>query len=239
MTPFQWKNCFADVQASKHDITILSYLNKVVLPALKTLNKQIDDLGRSEEPGDVFMQGDLMDMLRQTKLAFALSIQSIWERQLRSYLQGCAQELQPEEPLARKVGKADWKQLRSAFHLLRGIELEAFPSFYALDTLQHLGNACRHGDGESSIELSRRCPYFWQSMLPELKPSSILPVASMDLPIESLCEFAEAIACFWCDAGYIYKESIKRKHPHLEARLIHERAERKWIPQAPDISKTN
>ena len=46
MTPFRWKNCFADVQASKHDITIQSYFDDVILPALATLDRRIDELGR-------------------------------------------------------------------------------------------------------------------------------------------------------------------------------------------------
>src|SRR3546814_10300686 len=133
--------------------------------------------------------------------------------------------------------------LRKYFRKLRGIELEVFPSFDNLDLLQHLGNACRHGDGDSAAELARRCPDLWQHGLlaparPDMPPDSPpieLPrsVALMDIPVERLHVFVSGIAEFWRDTGYIYKESIERKDPHLAARLVKERATRSWVPQMP------
>lgn len=161
MTPFRWKNCYADVLTSKHDLTIESYFNDVIVPALDTLTEKIETLGKSDWPGAVFAQADMTDMLRESKLAFGLAIQSIWERQLREYLRGCAGELHPNEPIGAKIERANWKRLRKYFRKLRGINLEAFPSFDTLDLLQHLGNACRHGDGDSAAELARRCPDLW------------------------------------------------------------------------------
>jgi hypothetical protein len=235
MTPFRWKNCFADVQASKHDITIQSYLHEVILPALDALDRRIDALGRSDEPGNVFAQADMRDVLRETKLAFALAVQSIWERQLRAYLRGCATELRPGEPFATKIERAKWKELRKLFRDLREIELEAFPSFDVLDTLHHIGNACRHGEGESAAELSRRCPDFWRTLppLPGLLPLQVNPhpVATMDIPVDRLRSFVDAIATLWQDAEYIYNESIGGKDPTLEAWLVRARAERKWVPR--------
>src|SRR3546814_12106500 len=90
MTPFRRKNCYADVVTSKHDLKIESYLNDVIVPALDTLNEKIEVLGKSDWPGAVFAQADMTDMLRESKLAFGLAIQSIWDRQLRQYLRGCA-----------------------------------------------------------------------------------------------------------------------------------------------------
>ena len=70
-----------------------------------------------------------------------------------------------------------------------------------------------------------------------VQASGPLPVALMDVPIERLRAFVEAVATFWDDAEYIYNESIERKHPSLEARLARERTERNWRPQAaPDGS---
>src|SRR3546814_145114 len=243
MTPFRWKNCYADVLTSKHDLTIESYFNDVIVPALVTLNEKIEVLGKSDWPGAVFAQADMTDMLRESKLAFGLAIQSIWERQLREYLRGCAGELVPGEPIGAKIEWADWKALRKYFRKLRGIELEVFPSFDNLDLLQHLGNACRHGDGDSAAELARRCPDLWQHGLlapamPDMPPDSPpieLPrsVALMDIPVERLHVFVSGIAEFWRGTGYIYKESIERKDPHLAARLVKERATRSWVPQMP------
>ncbi|MER8458399.1 hypothetical protein NKH24_20255 [Mesorhizobium sp. M1300] len=237
MTPFRWQNCYADVAASRHDRTIRSYLDEVILPALISLDRRIDDLGRNKEPWAAFEKGDIEDVLRETKMAFALAMQSIWERQLRSYLLGCARELRPGEPVDKRIEGADWKGLRKLFSELRGIGLEAFPSFEALDTLQLLGNACRHGDGASAVELSRRCADLWRPIPPmpfgdQLPQVNLQTVGAMDVPIERLCGFVDAIVEFWEDAEYIYNESIQSKHPSLESRLARERAERKWVPQA-------
>lgn len=77
-TPFRWRNCRADIDACRHDVTIELYLADVVLPALATLDARIALLGESEDAGDVFFQRDVEEVLIETKLAFGLSIQSIW-----------------------------------------------------------------------------------------------------------------------------------------------------------------
>jgi hypothetical protein len=243
MTPFRWKNCYADVLTSKHDMTIESYFNDVIVPALATLDEKIETLENSDRPGAVFAYDDMKGILRESKLAFCLAIQSIWERQLRAYLRGCAKELRPGDAIGAKIERAVWKDLCKHFRELRDIDLEAFPSFDSLDVLQHLGNACRHGDGNSATELARRCPDLWPD-IPPLPPMPHMPPGSpwielprtvdrMDIPVERLRSLVAAIAQFWRDAEYIYNESIDRKDPHLEARLATERVKRSWVPQAP------
>lgn len=54
MPPFRWKNCAADISTSRHDLTIQSYLDEVVLPTLSTLKRQIEALGKSDDHGDAF-----------------------------------------------------------------------------------------------------------------------------------------------------------------------------------------
>lgn len=239
MTTFRWKNCFADVLTSKHDLTIHSYLDDLIVPALATIDAKIAELGASQWPGHQFAQADMEAMKSEAILAFGLSIQSIWERQLRSYLRGCANELHSGEPTASKIDKANWQDLQNWFRRLRGINLAEFPSFPLLDILQHLGNACRHGDGDPVVELHRRRPDLWP-VIPPMPPgfgetqvtSAPPPVGSMDIPVAALREFVTAIAAFWRDAEYIYNESIERKHESLEARLVKQRSERTWFPQA-------
>ena len=127
----------------------------------------------------------MKDMLRESKLAFGLAIQSIWERQLRVYLRGCAGELRPREPIGAKIERASWKDLGKCFRDLRGIDLEAFPSFDILDILQHLGNACRHGEGDSAAELARRCPDLWPTM-PLVPPMPHMPPGSPPIELPAL-----------------------------------------------------
>jgi hypothetical protein len=37
MTPFRWKNCYAEVAAAEHDLTIRSFLDDVLVAALSDL----------------------------------------------------------------------------------------------------------------------------------------------------------------------------------------------------------
>jgi hypothetical protein len=212
------------------------YVKDVVVPAISTLEEKISLLSSSADPIAAFERADVESVLLETKKAFALSIQSIWERQLRAYLEGCARELSQDDTLPARVSSMNWDKLRAVFFELRGIRIEEFPSFAELDTLQHLGNACRHGDGASAQELARRCPEFWPPpsppdiLAPDLGPEPML-VSRIEVPTEKLRHFADVIAAFWDDAEYIYCESIQRKHPSLEARLVRERVERKWRPR--------
>lgn len=239
MTPFRWRNCRADVAAARHDLTMKSFLDDVILPAIRRIEARITELRGNDEPAACFEQSDMEDLLAETKLAFCLAIQSVWERQLRAYLSGCAKELLPGEGLDAKVEKANWKELCALFHKLRGIRLEAFPSFDLLDTLHHLGNACRHGDGASAAELIQRHPDWWPAYTHRphgfgVSSPSKQTVANMSVPVERIVAFADAIVRFWEDATYIYNESIVQKHESLERRLARERIGRSWRPTAEE-----
>jgi len=237
VTIFRWQNCHADVASAMHGISVQSFLDDVIVPSVQVLEEKMHILSRSDEPAAAFALSDAGDVLRETKMAFGLSIQSIWERQLRGYLRGCAAALRPHEGLAAQAEKGNWRRLRELFLELRGIGLEAFPSFSELDKLHLLGNACRHGDGPSAAELARRCPELWPDYL--LAPAdanqvtaTAPPVELMDIPLDRLRVFCLAIVTLWDDAEYIYNESIERKHPSLEARLAQERTQRSWRPAA-------
>lgn len=232
---FRWKNCYADVATSAHGTSVRSFLDDVVEPSIQILEDKLSVLSHSDDPIAAFAVSDADDVLRATKMAYGISIQSIWERQLRGYLQGCAAALRPKGELSAHLERGTWPKLRELFLDLRGIGLEEFPSFSELDTLQLVGNACRHGDGPSAKELAMRCPELWPSYLigsadQALPVASPLSVALMNIPIERLRSFAEAIITFWDDMEYIYNESIVVKHPSLEARLEQERKSRAWIP---------
>jgi hypothetical protein len=59
MAPFGWQNCYADVAASQHDKTIRPYLDDVIIPALNSLDRRIEDLDQFEEPWVVFERRDV------------------------------------------------------------------------------------------------------------------------------------------------------------------------------------
>ena len=227
--PLRWKNCFADVLTSKYGPMTTSFLRHVIEPSLVVLNEQITAWKASDDPAAAFLVADTEDLLHATTMAFCLSIQALWERQLRTYLAGCARNLRSDETLAKKAMTAHWEELDELFKGLRGISLSEFDQYPDLDYLQVIGNACRHGDGPSLRRLSKMHPELWPR--PEIVPSPFLPneapPASMSPTIEQMAisrdhlhQFVSAIVAFWDETEYIYCESIERKHPSLEARLV-------------------
>jgi hypothetical protein len=227
--PFRWKNCFADVLSARYASMAQAFLREVVEPALSALDRQITAWETSNEPGAPFIHADTQELLRTTTMAFCLSVQSLWELQIRTYLQGCAKELRSDNRLVMKAMTGRWEELDSLFRDLRGISLADFEEYPDLDFLHLLGNACRHGDGPSMRVLWNRHPELWPNRLvssvqpfsddvPLAEPSPTF--ATMMIPRELLRRFTAAIASFWDETEYIYKESIERKHASLEATLV-------------------
>jgi hypothetical protein len=226
--PFQWKNCYADVASSGYGQIARAFLKEVVEPSLSALQAQLESWSRSDDPGAPFAQSDTEVLLHATTLAFCLAIQSMWERQVRTYLRGCAEELRPGSALAKRVMTERWEGIDRLFYDLRGISLTKFEAYGDLDLLQLLGNACRHGDGPSARKLWDQHPDLW----PQRKPSPSLfdddtpampgpqSIDAIVLSQDLIRRFADAIASFWDDAEYIYLESIEQKHASVEAKLV-------------------
>lgn len=230
----RWKNSYADVLTSKHGYMVQQYLVNVVEPALAALDEQIKKWTDSREDCSPFALGDARELQRATIEAFCLSIQSLWERQFRDYL-CCSARYLSSDINQKKIQKATWSDLKAVFLELRGVSLEAFDSYEVLDLLQILGNACRHGDGKASNDLFERCPELWPELTcfplpPELTEPNQLAAppsfSSATVPKEFLRRFITAIAWFWDDTEYIYLQSLERRHPSVDARIIAMRDER-------------
>lgn len=233
---FTWENLQSDVYLGLHANSMRLYLDGVVTPALNAIDNMRDELSRSDEPGTVFELGDV-DALRQSTIeTFALSIQSQWERQLRNFLKGCARELKRSDAYVASLSTDNWTKLLERFQDLRGLPLQKFDSFPDLDLLQLLGNACRHGDGNSARKLYERWPELWPNCLPAIpvscseSPLNCLPTqvsfSQVSLSRLLLVRLAEAVIWFWEDHNYIYTNSIKRKHNSIEGALVKMRDER-------------
>lgn len=96
-----------------------------------------------------------------------------------------------------------------------------------------VGNVCRHGDGNSSAKLWGVRPDLWpmyhdpdNTFLHSTLADQAPPVQSMQINREMPEDFVDKIFLFWEDTNYIYEESMERKHPSLEARLVVRRSER-------------
>jgi hypothetical protein len=242
---FTWQNLDADRYLGLHANAVRLYLDRVVKPALDAIDAQHAELATSDEPGAEFMQADVEDLRRSTVEAFALAIQSLWERQLREFLKGCAREKKRDDAFVASLATANWTRLVKSFGELRGLPMEAFDSFEDLGLLQLLGNACRHGDGESARLLYERWPDLWPMWppaLPELwsgPPLQNLPAhplfAEISVPRALLDRLGHAVIWFWEDHNYVYTNSIQRKHESVARTLQGMREERARRPAQRSI----
>jgi len=242
---FTWDNLNADIYLGLHANAVRLYLDSVVTPAMDTIDARHDELSLSAEPGAAFMQSDVEDLRRSSVEAFALSIQSLWERQMREFLKGCARDLKRGDALVNSLATDDWTKLAKHFCDLRGLPLQAFDSFEDLELLQLLGNACRHGDGKSAKMLYDRWPELWQMWpptLPDLWGGPPLknvpthpPFAQISVPRALLDRLAHAVIWFWEDHNYVYTNSIKSKHESVPRTLQGMREDRARRPPRQSI----
>lgn len=215
-----WTNCFADITSAGHGRVAQSFIKDVVTPSLTALREEVAKWQNSTEGGAPFIADDAAFLLKTTLESYCLSVQSLWERQIRGYLVSCAGYLRNDENLADKIRKAKWDGIEEAFLDLRGVDLKQFDSYPMLDLLQLTGNACRHGDGKSAQILFERCPNWWPrwsrlSIDGDIPLPSPPTFSSVEIPEAALYQFAEAIVWFWDDAEYIYLNSLSSKHPSV------------------------
>jgi hypothetical protein len=248
--PFRWKICFADVLSNRNGQMAQSYIQDIVEPSLTAMEAHISRMrGRKGDPIAAFGIGPSEELLRATLTGYCLSIQAMWEKQIRGYLKSCAQELKAHPDVADTIPTADWKLVDSIFNQLRGVPLTAFEEYPALNKLQLLGNVCRHGSGPSLDRLVSVHPELW-ALEPNPRfappPSPGLPLdpvcaaENLLVPIDLLKSFAAAIDSFWREIHYIYKESLEPRPEPLERLLVEERRMRAgrgrpWDPPANNV----
>lgn len=227
-----WKNLDADVCAWSNQLTLRLFMTDVVDHSLEVIESRIVELSKSEDASDAFRCADMKEVLRSTAMAFCLSIQSIWERQIRSYLTECIREQKSVKYKPEDVQYGAWEK---PFAGLRGINPSTFKCYSELRTMALLANVCRHGDGKAANSLWKTNKEFWPPPLPPIP--GLLPMAPLDLskapssmamvvPAARLRSFASAISDFWEEVRYFSLEAIQVKHPSLVAELELLRTER-------------
>jgi hypothetical protein len=228
--PFRWKNCYADILSNRNGSAALAYIKDVVEPSLAKLDAAILAMSqRHDDPAAVFGIGPARELHRATLAGYCLALQALWEKQIRTYLQRCAFDLNAPASLAKEIPKASWQELDGIFRELRGIPLSAFGEHRSLTLLHLLGNVCRHGNGPSVERLGAADPELWpQASEPRHVPPVRVPgppqpfvrsAENLQISLDLLHTLAAAIDSFWREAEYIYNESIEPKHPSLELAL--------------------
>jgi hypothetical protein len=225
----KWTTNFADVQIGIHRHRTRAFLKDVAKPALAALDADIEHWATTREGAWMFAKADAEALFRVTIQAFCLSIQSLWERQLRNWLSACITP-GPKSTLQRRTAQHGTMDKLSALLVeLRGIPLTAFSTWDEPDLLQRVANACRHGDGSSAVELFRSNPELWPnwSSAPLALPTDDPPMGPPPppsfeqavLPRELLDRFVEAIVGFWEDVDYVRLNSIERPDDNIWAEM--------------------
>ena len=214
------------------------FLALVVDPSLEALHRMRNEWAASPDPSAAFGVLEATDLIYKTNMAFCLSIQSLWEQQIRGYLKECVQGEMLDYPID-KIEAAKWgTQLEGHFFKIQCIQLSSFDSYPSLLLLHLLGNACRHGDGESARRLWIDYPDLWpgQEYYPFIDPAATTPpsIQHVNISHSLLTEFVTAIVWFWDDMEYIHGERIVSKHWTLEKKLAEMReAKTKRLKRAP------
>lgn len=225
----KWKNCQADVNVWRNGRLASAFLHDVVEPVLGNITARLNEWSESQEPAAAFIKDDIEALRRATMAAFCLSIQSMWERQIRHYIRDCARCLDPESKKDELAEKCNWSELAKLFNDLRGLSLADFEAYPDLDFLQLLANACRHGDGRSTRDLWRRHPELWDrhaghrvTLAGGKPPSADMIEPRFEFAIISqdmLARFVGAIVSFWEEHEYFYLENLQSKHASVEEKL--------------------
>ncbi len=217
-----WTNTYADVGTYAHGRTVRSFINDIIVPAITKMEEKATEYHESDDSVDLFNLHDTASLISETLKAFCLSMNSIWERQLRAHISGVARELFENPKLIRDSQRLPWKDLNQFYHTLRGFRLDYFQSYDKLDTLQLLANVCRHGEGISLDRLSQKRPDLWPTLgppIPGVPASPRFRADNLDITVTLLEDMGAAIEGFWEECGYIYLESLNQKHENVVKEL--------------------
>ncbi|MES2947514.1 MAG: hypothetical protein V4858_03135 [Pseudomonadota bacterium] len=244
---FTWDNLKADGPHTHISVMEL-FLQSVAQPSLEAVERKLDEIRSSVDPLAGFEMIEYEPLYSSTLQGYFLVVQSIWERQLRGYLIACALELGWVSKDILLLKKDTWERLQAQFLKLRGIALSEFESFQDLHLLHLLGNACRHGDGDSAKQIFSAYPGLWANWPPtrpewwDGPPLKDIPThpsfEQVTLPHALLKQMVQSVIWFWEDYDYIYTNSIKSKHhtvPRTLGKMRQNRAERVrvWSASAP------
>ncbi|MFV3381066.1 hypothetical protein [Pseudomonas sp. NY15354] len=208
LTPLLWKHGWADAYAARNDLIAIEFLELVVRPSLAALTNKHQEYAASDDPVLYgFAAMDQLDLINKTATAFCLSIQALWERQLRTYLSNCVKCVPIADIDPHRLQSAQWGERMDALFLdVRGIDLQSFSSYEMLTVLHLMANVCRHGEGRSSRELFVKWPHLW----PDQASGS---VHGLFVSEHLLAGFVDAVVLFWMDMERLGLESFKGDKP--------------------------
>lgn len=229
-----------------------TFRREVVFTALDALDDKIDVLRNSEEDVErVFAAEHYADLRQSTIEAFLLATQSMHERALRGLMVGMAGRKTCPGDKIQQIQRCtlDGKgpNLQRFFQELFDAPLEWFGIHADLQFLHLLGNALRHGNGDSAIKIHQCAPSLWITWLPPGSTIAGLRTVPRDaprhpafdtitLPRSLLEQMMMAVTAFWEDIEFVRcnsfsKKSEVEKHMNeLRSKRTRRSHERVWTP---------
>lgn len=213
---FNWRNGAGEHACTDFSRMVETYWAKVAQPALQAAEKEVQTwlAATTSDLSAVFVHSDMEVQHQVTALGMCLSLQALWERQLRRYLGSFVKH---DPVMTRAIQMDHWDKLQRHFQEMRGVPLEAFIWYPDLDLLARLGNVCRHGDGRAADALWHAHPELWPDYVG--RAGGAPSVEGLSIPNELLARLARAVAAFWEFVEYLYVENLQRKHSTVERDL--------------------
>lgn len=235
-----------------HAYSLELFRDRVIRPSLKALDNEINAQRGKNEPSADFFAEDLGELFQKSVEGYLLTIQSMLERGIRGMLILRDNKLCNGENVA-KLERARWgeasQDLQGHFKRLMEIPLDSFDMYADLDVLQNLGNAIRHGDGNSARRLYEKCPSLWPIWLPPGVEVDVGPFrftndgpshpefSSITLPEEVLEQMIQSVLWFWEDIENIRCSSFRTEDTavaqhiaSLNEKRAHRVRQRTWRP---------
>ena len=178
---------------------ILKVHQLVIKPAFSALADETSRFEAKAEAGCKLasVSADLQKYSRrELAISFCLVIQSVWERQFRSFAYTAGMDA-PDSKLVELSQKNDWGELVKEF--VRVVPATPDPKTETLKLLKLAADVCRHGHGRSFDDLSKKHPSFWPGRTEESSPTMF----GLDIPEGQLEEFMVAIHKFWDDLSAV------------------------------------
>lgn len=226
-TPVAWTQTFADAYAFNNGDMADAFLKSVMRPSMLTLSERLITLQQHPDHAiSTFAVYDHDQLMTHANMSFCLAINSLWERQIRNYLIHTAQHLRMQTPTTEIIQGVHWDKLGKIFFAVKGLDLMKFDSYDRLDTLQLLGNTCRHGDGKSSKALFAKCPELWPEATKPFWAGSVPSVQFLHIPDAFVAKLVDAIVLFWIDMRILSFEHLVQQIPDLADQLATLKVER-------------
>jgi hypothetical protein len=205
MPPYQSQ--MLDMRVMSNAEETRAFYSRAIEPTAMAIAEELSALPRRGSDGDMDRWESLRTIQMETHRSFALSLGGLWERAIRENLLHAGYVLAKpvKSKLLSNIQSNGWIGIETAFKRIRGFDLAWFPMHHELLLLNLLSSAIRHGDGPASKKLYDadssfflddvvNTGYYAYFAFGGLEPWA---VRKLDVPLERLKQFTEAVAGFW------------------------------------------